>query len=72
MLHHTSGHGEGGDVCRLMSYSESLEKPRCHTDAGCAAVDKSPYTLHLIISVSSVLRELCVANLVFQCRIDID
>ena len=51
MLHHTSGHGKGCDECRLMWYPESLEKPRCHTDAGCATVDNSSYALHHATSV---------------------
>jgi len=41
----------GGDVCHLMCYPESLEKALCHKDAGCATVDKSPYTFHLAKSV---------------------
>jgi hypothetical protein len=52
MLHDSSVEAEGGDVGRLKCYFESLEKPQCHTDAGSAAVDESPYELHLAISVS--------------------
>jgi len=51
MLYHTSSHGGGGDEWCLMWYLESLEKPRCHNDDGCAAVDNSPYALPLATSV---------------------